>query len=204
MPCSTCGTEVVYVDQWPGSPKCPNCDNVPLVSKPLSIEISRRRLEYLDQLFLRGIQEFTKNQLISHIVWEREKFARSFFDEYQVFRIGKFVAYSLLIKKIMAQKQFKGNLVADERTTQQLVDLFSEYIGHLTDHIYLEDGLGELMAKGSFDSDNIPPEQMLSNFVVVKNQRFLPIHSTFANNQIYDKEEAKRKFEEYKREEKTT
>ncbi len=201
MPCKICGTELVFGD-WPGSPKCAECGQINLVSRPLAVEISKKRLDYLDQLLQKYMRQFDKNQLIAHIVWQRELFSRSFFFEYQTFEMSKFVSYSLLIRRLMAEKDFSPILEVNETTTTQLIDTFSTYLNHLTDHIYLEDGISELMAKEKSDPNSMSTEQMLSAFIVVPTEKFLPIHSTFANNEIYDEKEGQRKFEEYDRERK--
>lgn len=200
MPCKVCGAKLVFLGQWPGTPQCPNCDKLRIVTRPLAVEISRKRLGYLDDLLLKYMRQFDKNLLIAHIVWAREKFARSFFKEYRFLEMGKFVSYSLLIRKLMAEKSFSGKLVADQGNTQQLIDTFAHYIDHLVDHIYLRDGFSELFAKAQFDPNSITPQEMLSNFVVVPNESFLPVHRTAANNEIYDEAAGKRKFEEYRRE----
>jgi len=143
------------------------------------------------------MRQFDKNLLIAHIIWQRELFARSFFFEYQVFRMSKFVSYSLLIRRLMREKDFSAILEVNETTTKQLIDIFSTYLDDLTDHIYLEDGISELMARGNSNPNSMSAEQMLSAFIVVPTEKFLPIHRTFANNEIYDEKEGQRRFEEY-------
>jgi hypothetical protein len=200
MPCPTCDSEFVYIGDWPGSPKCPKCDGIAIVNRDLAIEISTKRLAYLDQLFMRYMKKFNKELLIAHIAWEREKFSRAFFDQYQPFDMAKFVSYSFLIRRLMAENGFSGTMQATEKTTKQLIETFTEYLGHRVGHIYLEDGLGVLMARAPFEPEKLTPEYMLSNFVLIYTERFLPIHETFANNEIYDDAAGKRKFEEYAKE----
>jgi len=166
VPCNICGTELVFVGDWPGLPKCAKCGQVKLVSRPLAVEISKKRLDHLDQLLQKYMRQFDKNQLIAHIIWQRELFARSFFFEYQLFEMSKFVSYSLLVRRLMAEKDFSPILDVNETTAKQLIDIFSTYLNHLTDHIYLEDGISELMAIENSDPSAMSTEQMLSAFIV--------------------------------------
>lgn len=200
MPCKTCGSDIVFIGNWPGSPRCPKCDDVIIVDRSLAIEISKKRLDYLDQLFMRCMKQFSKNLLIAHIVWAREKFSRAFFDEYRPFEMAEFVSYSLLIRKLMAEKVLSGTTQVNETTTKQLIETFAKFLRLRTEDIYLRDRFAELMAKAAFEPETLTTEKMLSNFVVVYNEHFLPIHDTFANNEIYDEAAAGRKFEEYSKE----
>src|SRR5208282_383008 len=200
MPCKICGTELVFVGQWPGSPKCPKCDSLRILDRSSALQISRERLEYLDQLFVQSMRKFNRDQLIGHIVWAREKYARSFCEEYQFLEMSMFVSYSHLIRRLIAERDFSNLVVANDQSTEQLIDLYSTYLGHRNEDIYLQNGFAELMAKSPFDFSTLTLKQKLSNFVSVCNEKFLPIHETYANNEIYDEAAAKRKFEEYSKE----
>jgi hypothetical protein len=167
------------------------------VNRPLAIEISKSRLEYLDGLFLDYVRKFRKSNLIAHIVWERERFSSSFIEQYQAFNMSVFVSYSVLIKRIMAVGSFSNTIRANQQNTKELVDSFSKYIEHLTYHSYLEDEFAELKAKADFNPHNLSIGEKLSNFSVIVNEDFIPIYQTFANNQIYNDFEARRKIEEY-------
>jgi len=197
MPCKLCGRKLVFIQGWPGTSKCPNCDSIRIVNRPLAIEISKSRLDYLDGLFIDAVRKFNKNNLIAHLIWEREKFSRSFIRQYQVFNISVFLSYSILIKRIMGESSFSGTIAANQKNTGELVEHFSKYIQFLTDHSHLQDGFAELKAKSDFRLETLSMSEKLSNFSIIVNEDIIPIYQTFANNQIYNETEAQRKYEEY-------
>jgi hypothetical protein len=197
MPCKLCGRKLVFIGDWPGTAKCPSCDSIRIVNRPLAIEISKSRLDYLDGLFVDVVRKFDKNNLIAHLIWEREKFSRSFIEQYQLFKMSVFLSYSILIKRIMGESSFSGAIAANQRNTGELVESFSKYIQFLTDHSHLQDGFAELKANSDFRLEPLSMSEKLSNFSIIVNEDIIPIYQTFANNQIYNDTEAQRKFEEY-------
>ena len=178
---------------------CPKCSQMRLVDRKLALTISGDRLSHREGVFFNYMRQFKKNRLIAHVVWEREKFSRGFFDDYQPLHMPQFLSYSLLIKRLMIE-HFDGSLDANENNTSDLVTGFSRYLDLLTDHIYLEEGFAELEAKEPFDVNSLSIDQKLSNFNTVYTENYLPLKCTFANNEIYPREEALRKAAEYREE----
>lgn len=199
MPCLTCGTKLLLLNPPNWEKKCPTCDKILVVDNELALRISNDRISYLYDLFLRYLKQFKKIRLIGHIVWQREKFARDYFDNYLPFDMGRFVAYNFLIKHLMIEK-FNGSMDADEQNTADIIKSFSDYIGNYTEHIYLKEGFGELVADGSFDTQTLTIQDKISKFRVIYTEDFLPLSRTFANNQIYSDEEGTKKGEEYRQE----
>jgi hypothetical protein len=95
---------------------------------------------------------------------------------------------------------FDGHLEANAQNTPEIIAKFSEYLLQLTDHIYFKEGFAEMVAKQPFDPTNLTLEQKLSNFTFVYTEDYLPLIRTFANNEIYWKEEGERRIEEYRKE----
>lgn len=74
MPCPQCGTKLLFIDIASNKTACPICDHILVVDRILATRISTERLTHLYGLFMRYMRQFKKNQLIAHIVWEREVF----------------------------------------------------------------------------------------------------------------------------------
>ena len=129
------------------------------------------------------MRKFNKNNFIAHLIWEREKFSRSFIRQYQLFKIPEFLSYSILIKRIMGESSFSGTIAANQKNTGELVEHFSKYIQFLTDHSHLQDGFAELKAKSDFRPETLSINEKLSNFTIIVNEDIIPIYQTFANNQ---------------------
>ena len=145
---------------------------------------------------MRYVRQFKKMGLIAHIIWERERFARDFFDNYKPFDMSRFVAYNFLIKHLMMRK-FNGTMDANESNTAELVKTFDRYLELLTDHIYLKEGFAELVADMPFDSSSLTVQEKL-RFRIIRTEDYLPLLRTYANNQIYPEEEAKKITEGYR------
>ena len=171
---------------------------MPLVDNSAASKISLRRLIYLDSLFTQYLQKFDKSSLIAHIVWEREKFARSFFETYQGFDLAKFLTFNVLIKRLMSRTSFTGQLLANEKNTADLIDRFSGYVSIYHDHISLKSGFYSMIGVKPFDLEKMSKEELLKNFKIVPNETYLPVLETFESNDILREEEAQRKIEEYK------
>ncbi len=199
MPCPSCGTKLLLLNPPNWEKRCPRCDKILVVDYELALKISNDRISNLYDLFLSYLKQFKKIRLIGHIVWQREKFARDYFDNYLPFDMSRFVAYNFLIKRLMIEN-FDGYMDADEQNTADIIKSFSEYIGHYTEDIYLKEDFGELVADGSFDPQTLTIQDKLSKFRVIYTEDFLPLSRTFANNQIYSDEEGKKKGKEYRQE----
>jgi len=139
MPCKICGNKLVFIEGCSEPSVCPKCNGIRIVERPLAVEISKSRLDYLYSLIVEAVKQFNKNRLIAFLIWEREKFSRSFIDEYQILEIPKFLSYSILIKRIMCESSFSGEIAANHQNTNELVELFAKYIQFLTDHRHLEE-----------------------------------------------------------------
>jgi len=199
MPCSHCGTKLLFTDIASNKTACPVCDHLLVVDRELATRVSAERLTHLYGLFMRYMRQFKKSQLIAHIVWEREKYSRDYFENYQGLDMDRFVSYSYLIKNLMAQS-FDGYREANARNTPEIISKFSEYLSLLTEHIYLKEGFAEMIAKQRFDPRNLTIQKKLSEFRMMYTEDYSRLIRTFANNEIYAGEEGQRKIAEYQKE----
>jgi hypothetical protein len=136
--------------------------------------------------------------LIAHIVWEREKYSRSYFENYpEPFSLSMFVSFSYLIKCLMIE-DFDGNIEASEQNTAALVQLFSKYLGLLTEHIYLKEEFADLVATEPFEVSSLTMKDKQRKFSLIYNENYIPLLRTYANNQIYPEDEGRRKADEYR------
>jgi hypothetical protein len=201
MPCPLCGTTLLFTDIASNKTACPKCDHILVVDRMLATRISTERLTYLYGLFMRYMRQFKKNQLIAHIIWEREKYSRDFFENYQGLDMSRFVSYSYLIKNLMAQS-FDGYREANAHSTPEIISRFSDYLGLLTEHIYLKEGFAEMIAKQPFDPNprNLTIQRKLSQFRIMYNEDYTRLIRTFANNEIYPEVVGRQKIAEYRKE----
>ncbi len=117
MPCETCGTRLLVTQPLLMKSLCPHCYGLNVVDRDLAISISTERLISIYGLFFRYMRQFKKNRLIMHIVWQREKYARRYFDNYpEPLDLSMTVAFSYLIERLM-KEDFDGMVEADEKNT---------------------------------------------------------------------------------------
>jgi hypothetical protein len=199
MACPLCGTKLLFTDIASNKTACPKCDHILVVDRMLATRISSERLTHLYGLFMRYMRQFKKNQLIAHIIWEREKYSRDYFENYQGLDMSRFVSYSYLIKNLMVQS-FDGYREANAQNTPEIISRFSDYLGLLTEHIYLKEGFAEMIAKQPFDPRNLTIQRKLSQFRIMYSEDYSRLIRTFANNEIYPEEEGRRKIAEYRKE----
>jgi len=178
---------------------CPRCYGCIIVDRDLAIGISIERLTNLYNLFLRYVRQFKKTRLIAFIVWEREKYSRSYFENFEPFRLSMFVSFSYLIKCLMIE-DFDGNMEANEQNTPAIVELFSDYLGLLTEHIYLKEEFAELVATEPFEVSSLTMKDKQRKFLLIYNENYVPLLRTFANNEIYPEDEGKKKADDYREE----
>lgn len=200
MPCQVCGARLLLTQPLLMKSLCPECYGLIVIDRDLALSISTERLVRIYDLFLRYMRQFKKTRLIMHIVWQRERYSRHYFDNYpEPLDLSMTVVFTYLIALLM-KKDFNGTIEADEHNTLALVRSFSDYLGLLTEHIYLQEGYAELVATESFTLSSLTPRDKLRIFKVIYNEDYVPLLRTFANNEIFTDQEGRKKTEEYRQE----
>ena len=200
MPCRVCGEGFLITQPLLRKSLCPNCHGLRVIEHDMAITISIQRLLDIFDLFMRYVKQFKKTRLIMHIVWQREKFARSCFDNYpEPINLSMTVAFSYLIQCLMREDS-DGTLEVDESSTLALVGLFDRYLDLVTEHLYLLEGYAQLLAIEPFQFSTLTMERKQKNFIIAYTEAYIPLLQTFANNEIYTEEEGREKTQQYREE----
>jgi len=159
-------------------------------------------MKIINDMFTRYFLKFSKKGLIAHVVWARERFARSFFDEYQGFEIPRFLALNLLIKRLMlsSEQSYKNEIEANDTLVDEMIKLFSKFILVYNDHLLLRNGFFNMIYKTPYTFENLTAQQLFSNFTLVPNESYKPLLLTIENNNILTKTKCEAKINEHKKE----
>jgi hypothetical protein len=93
MPCPKCGSIIV---RFGPNNICPNCNGVKLLNRQAAsfeLFLNQQMVETKVNAILKKLE---KNHFLLQLCWQREKFARSFFEKYQIFDMNEFLSSNLL------------------------------------------------------------------------------------------------------------
>ena len=184
MPCPNCGGKLLIENPSNWKTRCPVCEHLQVVEKQHELRISNDRLSHIHMLFMKYVKQFKKTRLIAHIAWQREKFARDFFDNYQAFDMSRFVTYNYLIKHLMIEG-FEGTLDANSQNTVELVREFDRFINLRTDEIYLKEG-SEMVTDMPFSPESLTIDEKLSpRFKIICTEDFISLSRTFQTTNVF-------------------
>lgn len=195
MPCTHCNSTLILVEnQW----RCPSCDHLPILDNDAAVGAFGRVVRHLDDILKKHLQNFDSDRLTLHVLWQREKFARSYFDTYQGFHLTTFMSFNALIRRLMTEKTIAGGILADEANTTKLVSQFTKYIEIEDYYISVKNGFYSLSFPEDFDLKTASEVEMTKNLKLFPNETYLPVIKTFENNDILREKEAERKIQENK------
>ncbi|MCW4009147.1 MAG: NERD domain-containing protein [Candidatus Bathyarchaeota archaeon] len=182
MPCPTCGSILVRFGKFI---ICPQCNKVPILNKKNAIfELYKNELAVEERINEIIRKAFNKNKLIIELCWERERFARKFFEEYQALEANAFLSSNLLILRIITDDSFSGRKTVEPYEIKALIDGFKAIIESKEIRFLLMQGFAEPMPLGN-------------KIHSLYNEKYFPILYTYAIYDILEEAEAKEKIKEY-------
>ncbi len=198
MPCDKCGHLLFFYQH---EPVCPKCKDLAILDSITAREVSKKRLEHVKKMWYNYIGTLDKQSLLAHVTWQREKYSRQFFSKYQTLDLGKLFSYTLLLKRIMQYGKIDGNTIIDkEATATELLDLFNRMTDIEVDHLRLESCYCNMLYLEKFDTDKLTPDQLVNDFILVQNEKFLTLMKTYENHNIFTTEEAEKRLQQYESE----
>lgn len=197
MVCQKCGAKQIFKRK---DLICPKCNSINLVPKDIAIKVAQKQIDWFDNKFKQVLNGFDKKRLLVWLAGERERMATSFFLEIPKIELDKFLSVNLLIKKVMEDYELTGKNEADKKKTPELIDLFSVYIQVSERKYLIEEDFGYYIAKNKFDIDNLNKDSLMSNFIFVVNEDYIPVLETFEDNLIMPKKLAEKYYEKKKEE----
>lgn len=199
MPCEKCRHILYFYEK---EPVCPKCNSLAVLDSATAIEVSNRRLEYVKKLWEDYIRTLDKESLLAWVTWEREKYSRLFFQRYGTLDLGKLLAYTLMLKRTMQLGKVDGKTIIDnEETAKKLTDTFEKLSEIEVDHLHLKSCYSNMLYLDKFDDvKNLTPKQLVDDFVMVQNEKFITLMKTYENHDIFTVEEAEKRLQQYQTE----
>ena len=105
LPCRNCGNKRLY---FFADPLCPTCDKVTTIPTTDALTIINHFIDTYRTTFFGHIRSFNKNDLLSHIFWEREKIIRQFYTDYTPIDQEGLATCNLLLKRVSRMNDFLG------------------------------------------------------------------------------------------------
>ncbi|OGH05746.1 MAG: hypothetical protein A2W22_02350 [Candidatus Levybacteria bacterium RBG_16_35_11] len=183
MPCEVCNSILIRLNT---KVLCPVCNNIPLLNRDNTIPILEKNLHEVENALIDLMKKnIDKNRLLVKLIWERERFARDFFEAYKEFDTTRFLTLNLLIFKLM-RITFDGNRIPSNEEVEEIIDAFSEYIQMKNHFLLYKNELAEAL-------------KVDDKIRIIQNERYFPILSSYEDNLIMSKMRIGETVEKYKK-----
>jgi len=197
MVCSKCGSKLLL---WDGF-KCPKCEGYALLDLEDAKLVSRKRVEYIDQLWEAEIKKFVKDSILAHFTWQREKICRKFIETYSVLDLGKIFATTLFLMRVMKIEQNQDAKILDDETkAEKLVEMYKDIITVETDDNLLKNNLSNILATKKHDLKTISGKESYDDFVFLYNEDYDKLMKSYENYNLLTPEMGEKKVVEHKAE----
>jgi len=197
MVCSKCGSKLLLWDEF----KCPKCEGYALLDLEDAKLVSRKRVEYIDQLWEAEIKKFVKDSILAHFTWQREKICRKFIETYSVLDLGKIFATTLFLMRVMKIEQNQDAKILDDETkAEKLVEMYKDIIKVETDDNLLKNNLANILATKKHDLKTISGKESYEDFVFLYNEDYDKLMKSYENYNLLTPEMGEKKVAEHKAE----
>jgi hypothetical protein len=197
MPCEKCGTKLLLWETL----KCPVCEDHKVLNLEEGKIVSKKRIEYFNDLWEFEIRKYDKYSILAHFTWNREKICRKFFQTYSTLDLGEIFSTTLFLKRVMKIKQNDNAIILrDEEKAEKLSKIYKDVVKIETDDNLLKNELASIVAKKNYDLNNISGKESFENFHFLHNEDYVKLMKSYENYNLLDPQEAEQKIEEYREE----
>lgn len=198
MPCTKCGTLLlVYNDIL----TCPNCSGLKVLDSETSAIISCRRVELFQKLWKDELQKMEKSSLLLHITAHREHLCREFFKKYSLIQLGKYFTDTLFLKRAILLANPNGTVIInDVEQAKTIIDLFESTTMVETYDLLIKSCYVNTIYDNDFEIHSLSNDQLLQNFTVVHNEKYLSLLKSYENYGILIPEKGEKLIEEHQEE----
>jgi len=195
MVCSKCGSKLLL---WGGF-KCPKCEDYALLNLEDAKLVSKKRVEYINQLWEAEIKKFVKDSILAHFTWQREKICRKFIATYSVLDLGKIFATTLFLKRVMKIEQNQDAKILDDETkAEKFVEMYKDIITVETDDNLLKNDLANILATKKHDLKTISGKESYEDFVFLYNEDYDKLMKSYENYNLLTPEMGEKKVAKHK------
>lgn len=197
MPCEKCGTKLLL---WK-TLECPVCEGHTILNLEDAKIVSKKRIEYFNDLWEFEIRKYDKYSILAHFTWIREKICRKFIQSYSTLDLGEIFSTALFLKRVMKIEQYDNAVILrDEEKAEKLSKIYKDVVKIETDDNLLKNELSSIVAKKEYDLSIISGKESFENFYFLHNEDYVKLMKSYENYNLLDPQEAEQKIEEYREE----
>ena len=197
MPCENCNSKLLLFDVL----RCPRCENYKVLDLEDAVIVSKKRMEFTNELWENEIKKYVKDSIIAHFTWDREKICRKFVQTYGILDLGRIFSTTLFLKRVMKIKQNDDAVILDdEKKAEKLVEIYEEVSNIETEDNLLKNGLASITTKKDYDLREKSGEEFFEDFKLVHNEDYVKLMKSYENYNLLPSQIAKQKVAEQKEE----
>ncbi len=177
---------------------CPKCSKLNILSKEKSLDISKKRAQYLEKMFWSFLSKHKKGALLVHFANWREELAYSFLEKVPLLETYKFLATNYLLIKIRDKVRF-GSKDLNPVDSKRILELFAEFLRIKEETLKINEGFG-LLAYKKRRYNLKKAKDLLSNFYLITSVDLKEIFKYYRDYGVYNSKEAEKVIAKYKAE----
>ena len=187
---------MIFWDEW----VCPHCERFAILDSVTANEISKKQVTRVKNLWSNYLKTLDKRSVLAHMIWQREKQCRKFFESYSTLNIENILSQTLLIKRMMKSEGFSnhGEKIEDEKSAKKLLDLYEKTLRIEEEQIRIESCLSKMLYLKKFELDKITDRQLFENFLTFQNERYRELIDSYKQYNIMTEQDAKKLVEKGK------
>lgn len=197
MPCNTCASQLLFVNDIP---TCPKCKNLSIVPYEDSILISKYYINLFKKKFENIINVYEKNDLLIGIFWEREKEVIRFLEVYSTLNLSKLRSCSLLLRRLIKMNNFTNEQKPSSADIEKIIDAYSQLSDFEENKSKLESDTCSMINSIKYDLDKLEEFPLMGGIQICPNENYGRVMDTFAKHNIMSEKNAKEKVKEWSRE----
>lgn len=196
MPCKTCNSTLIYIED---SLTCPKCEKLSVVPYQDSLKIVDHFVKIFKKMFEAEIRKYTKIHVITNVFWEREKLIRDFAENYTTIDIERLLSCNLLMRRLIQLNGFLEQEEINESKINQIIKTYATLLQFEEDGIKLEARSWNMLNSVKYELNHLEKLPLKDGIYLYPNENYDRIMQTFAKHNIMSKEKADEKLKEWKK-----
>ena len=195
MPCKTCRSITIYIEDIK---TCPKCDSVQLVPYDDSLKIVNFIIEKYEKALNAEIKKYTKADIVVNAFWQREKLILKIFDKYSILDIERIACCNLIIRRTMHKNGFLKKEI-DEKKIEEIINAYGGLLKYEQNRSCLKAGTWNMIKMAKYDLNHLD-KLNINEILIVDNEKYRPIIKTFGKHNVMTEKKAEEKLAKWKQE----
>lgn len=188
MPCKTCGTKIIYLDE--DSPECPRCKRLAVVPYDDSLKIMNYFIKKLHDMFLNDIKRYHKDHILVNVFWQREKQIRKLHEEYSTINITRLLSCNLLLRRLIKLDIFLNQEIIDAQKIEKIIETYAQLADFEEDKTKLEAGNWTMLTMVKYDLNNLDRLPLMNSVIICPNEDYNRVMKIFEKHNVLPQKKA--------------